>query len=111
MRPPPPTPAPTLQYRLLIVTVLTALFMQIHYMGSALYELAGGLTTVKPYSGVALALILLLGEDWLVPVLGAGIHAGFEETVGAAAVGLGAIERKIGILQEFIGILSILGRQ
>ncbi|HEY2009504.1 MAG TPA: ATP-binding protein [Rhizomicrobium sp.] len=76
MRPPPPTPAPTLQYRLLIVTVLTALFMPLHYMGSALYELAGGLTTVKPYSGVALALILMMGEAWLWPVLLAGTLGG-----------------------------------
>jgi signal transduction histidine kinase len=76
MNRPPSTPAPTLQYRLLIFTALTVLFTLLHYMGSALYELAGGLTTVKPYSGVALALILLLGDDWLVPVLGAGILGG-----------------------------------
>ena len=35
------------------------------------------------------------------PGLRAGIHPGFEEAIGAAAVGLGAIEREIGILQEF----------
>jgi hypothetical protein len=45
------------------------------------------------------------------PGLGAGIHPGFEEAVGAAAVRLGSIERQIGILQELIGILSVLGRQ
>ncbi|HVW72477.1 MAG TPA: ATP-binding protein [Rhizomicrobium sp.] len=67
---------PALPYRILIFTVLTVLFTLLHYMGSALYALAGGLTTVKPYSGVALALILMLGDDWLWPVLAAGTLGG-----------------------------------
>lgn len=70
------TSAPGAQYRILIFTVLTALFTLLHYMGSALYGLAGGLTTVKPYSGVALALILMLGDSWLWPVLVAGTLGG-----------------------------------
>src|ERR1700761_7366390 len=70
------TSASSLTYRVLIFSVLTVLFALLSYMGSALYELAGGLTTVKPYSGVALALILMLGDGWLWPVLAAGTLGG-----------------------------------
>jgi signal transduction histidine kinase len=59
-----------------VVVVLTLVFALLNYMGSALYHLAAGLTTVKPYSGVALALILILGRRWLVPVLVAGTLGG-----------------------------------
>ena len=45
------------------------------------------------------------------PRLGAGVHSGLEEAVGAAAVGLGAIKREVGFLQELIRILAVLGRQ
>jgi signal transduction histidine kinase len=79
------TPAPTFQYRVLIFTVLTVLFTLLHYMGSALYTLAGGLTTVKPYSGIALALILIMGESWLVPVLLAGTLGGMVAKLANAA--------------------------
>jgi len=79
------TPAKTFQHRALIFTVLTVLFTLLHYMGSALYQLAGGLTTVKPYSGVALALILMLGDGWLVPVLVAGTLGGIAAKLMAHA--------------------------
>ena len=32
--------------------------------------------------------------------LHARVHAGFEEAIGAAAVGLGAIKRQIGVFQQ-----------
>jgi signal transduction histidine kinase len=70
------TSTSSLTYRVLIFSVLTVLFTLLNYMGSALYELAGGLTTVKPFSGVALALILMLGDDWLWPVLASGTLGG-----------------------------------
>ena len=85
MSPAPSTPAPTFQHRLLIFTVLTILFTLLHYMGSAIYVLAGGLTSVKPYSGVALALILIMGERWLVPVLVAGTLGGMLAKLAGAA--------------------------
>ena len=76
MTPAPTTPVSTFQARLAAFAALTALFTLLNYMGSALYELAGGLTTVKPYSGVALALILILGQRWMWPVLAAGTLGG-----------------------------------
>jgi hypothetical protein len=45
------------------------------------------------------------------PRLGAGVHSGLEVAIGGATIGLGAIEREVGFLQEFIGILAVLGRQ
>ena len=66
-------------------TVLTVLFALLNYMGSALYQLAGGFTTVKPYSGVALALILILGDSWLVPVLVAGTLGGMIAKLASSA--------------------------
>jgi signal transduction histidine kinase len=62
--------------RSLTFTGLTVLFALLNHMGSALYHLAGGLTAVKPYSGVALALILILGDGWLAPILAAGTLGG-----------------------------------
>jgi len=59
-----------------ILVVLTVLFALLNYMGSALYQLSAGLTTVKPYSGMALALILILGRRWLWPVLVTGTLGG-----------------------------------
>jgi signal transduction histidine kinase len=69
-------PAPSLLQQVLAFMLLTVLFAQLNYMGTAVYELAGGLTTVKPYGGVALALVLILGERWLWPVLAAGTLGG-----------------------------------
>ena len=45
------------------------------------------------------------------PGLRARVHPGLEEAIGAAAVLLGAIEREIGFLEQFVGILAVLGRQ
>ena len=45
------------------------------------------------------------------PRLRARVHPGLEEAVGAAAVLLGAVERKIGLLQQFVGVLAVLRRQ
>ena len=45
------------------------------------------------------------------PRLRARVHSGLEEAVSAAAVLLGAVERKIGLLQQFVGVLAVLGRQ
>ncbi|HEX4117718.1 MAG TPA: ATP-binding protein [Rhizomicrobium sp.] len=83
---PPATPAPAVLQQIISFTVLTVLFTLLHYMGSAVYHLAGGLTTVKPYSGVALALILILGERWLWPVLAAGILGGMLAKFASAAM-------------------------
>ena len=54
------------------LAALTLLFAALNYMGSALYFVADGVTTVKPYGGVGLALILIFGRRWLWPVLIAG---------------------------------------
>jgi signal transduction histidine kinase len=54
------------------LAALTLLFTALNYMGSALYFVADGVTTVKPYGGVALALLLIFGRSWLWPVLIAG---------------------------------------
>ncbi len=45
------------------------------------------------------------------PRLGAGVHAGLEESIGAAAVGLGAVEREVGVLQKLIRIVAVVGRE
>ena len=54
-----------------------------------------------------LAQILLQGK----PRLGAGIHRRLEEAIGPAAVGLGAVHRQIGILDQLIEIGAVLRRQ
>ncbi|HTC83126.1 MAG TPA: MASE1 domain-containing protein, partial [Rhizomicrobium sp.] len=53
-----------------------ALFSLLNYVGAILYERAEGVTTIKPYGGVALALILILGRKWRWPVLAAGLAGG-----------------------------------
>jgi signal transduction histidine kinase len=58
------------------LAALTALFALLNYLGAILYHLADGVTTVKPFSGVALALILILGRDWKWPVVLAGTAGG-----------------------------------
>ena len=45
-------------------------------MGSALYQRAGGFTTVKPFCGVALAICLICGRALLWPVMITGIIGG-----------------------------------
>ncbi|HET7084606.1 MAG TPA: ATP-binding protein [Rhizomicrobium sp.] len=57
-------------------TALTILFALLSYVGAVLYQRAGGVTTVKPYSGVALALILIYGRKWTWPVVVAGTLGG-----------------------------------
>ncbi|HKU54082.1 MAG TPA: histidine kinase dimerization/phospho-acceptor domain-containing protein, partial [Rhizomicrobium sp.] len=54
------------------LAALTLLFIPLHYIGIALYFTADGITTVKPFSGVALALLLIKGRRWLWPVLISG---------------------------------------
>jgi signal transduction histidine kinase len=69
-------PALTYSQKLLYFVALTALFFLLNYVGTALYYQAEGITTIKPYSGVALALILILGRRWRWPVLAAGFAGG-----------------------------------
>ena len=45
------------------------------------------------------------------PRLRARVHAGLEEAIGAAAVGLGAVQREVGVLQQLVGIAAVLRRQ
>ena len=54
-----------------------------------------------------LAQILLHGE----PRLGAGVHRRLEEAMGAASVGLGAIHRQIGVLDQLVELGAVLRRQ
>ena len=37
------------------------------------------------------------------------VHRGFEETERAAAVALGAVEREVGVAQQFVGVRSVAG--
>jgi signal transduction histidine kinase len=60
----------------LLVLALTILFAVLNYMGSALYHRAGGITTVKPFSGVALAILLIAGRRSLWPVMITGYLGG-----------------------------------
>jgi signal transduction histidine kinase len=55
---------------------LTLLFALFHYIGTALYLRADLLTTVKPYVGVGMALILIYGRSWLWPVVVSGFLGG-----------------------------------
>ncbi len=54
---------------LLQIFALILLFVLLNYLGTALYYRAAGLTTVKPFSGVALAICLIYGRRALWPVL------------------------------------------
>jgi signal transduction histidine kinase len=55
---------------------LTLLFALLNYMGSAIYHRAAGLTTLKPFGGVALALCLIYGRRWLWPIILSGTLGG-----------------------------------
>jgi len=68
----------SIAYQVVRFAALTLLFGLLNYAGTALYFTADGITTVKPFSGVALALVLINGRNWLWPVLISG-------TVGAIA--------------------------
>src|SRR5262245_1689809 len=75
-----------------LFVALTILFVLLSYTGTALYFTADGITTVKPFSGVALALLLINGRSWLWPVLISG-------TIGAAiAKATFAIEPAVAII-------------
>ena len=45
------------------------------------------------------------------PRLHAGVHLRLEEAIDAAAVGLGAVERHVGVLQELVGVGAVGGRE
>jgi signal transduction histidine kinase len=85
MQPPPATTARVLLQQAVAFLLLTVQFTALNYMGTAVYEMAGGLTTVKPYGGVALALVLILGERWLVPILAAGTLGGIVAKLASSA--------------------------
>jgi signal transduction histidine kinase len=59
-------------YQIVRFAALTLLFALLNYTGSALYHATAGVTTVKPFSGVALALLLINGRSWLWPVMVSG---------------------------------------
>ncbi len=61
---------------LLQILALILLFVLLNYLGTALYYRAAGLTTVKPFSGVALAICLIYGRRALWPVLITGTIGG-----------------------------------
>jgi signal transduction histidine kinase len=85
MQRPASTPARVHLQQAAAFLLLTLLFTALNYMGTAIYELAGGLTTVKPYGGVALALVLILGERWLAPILVAGTLGGVVAKLASSA--------------------------
>ena len=58
------------------LAALILLFSVLNYLGAALYGRAEGVTTIKPYGGVALALILIFGRGWRWPVLATGLAGG-----------------------------------
>src|SRR5258706_3558795 len=66
----------TVQHIVVGLVVLTALFTLLNYVGTALYGRADGVTTIKPYGGVALALILIVARGWRWPVITAGLLGG-----------------------------------
>jgi signal transduction histidine kinase len=69
-------PAQIAGHWLLRLMALTLLFTLLSYMGSALYHRADGLTTVKPFGGIALALCLIYGRSWILSVLVSGTLGG-----------------------------------
>jgi signal transduction histidine kinase len=66
------SPQENVAYQVGRFLALTLLFALLNYTGTALYLTADGITTVKPFSGVALALLLINGRSWLWPVLISG---------------------------------------
>jgi signal transduction histidine kinase len=65
-------PRVNVAYQVTRFLALTLLFGLLNYTGTALYFTAEGITTVKPFSGIALALLLINGRSWLWPVLISG---------------------------------------
>jgi len=72
------SPALPLQF-----AALGLLFFLLNFVGGKLYELTDGVTTIKPYGGVGLALILVLGRRWRWPVLAAGLGGGIGAKFGS----------------------------
>jgi signal transduction histidine kinase len=68
--------AQTVPGKLLRLAALTMLFALLNYVGAALYGHTDGVTTIKPYGGVALALILIFGRSWRASILAAGLAGG-----------------------------------
>ena len=68
--------ARTVPSRLLQFAALAVLFALLNYVGATLYGRTEGITTIKPYGGVALALILVLGRKWRWSVFAAGLAGG-----------------------------------
>lgn len=84
-------PAQIASHWLLRLTALTLLFALLSYMGSALYHRADGLTTVKPFGGIALALLLIYGRSWLLPILASGLLGGIFAKIAFSATWLDAL--------------------
>ena len=84
------------------VLVLTALFAALNYLALSLYVSAQGLTTVKPFSGVALAICLIYGRRALWPVLIAGIIGG---VIARQLVGSGVANS---LLTPSLAVVSLL---
>jgi len=61
---------------LLQAAALVLLFTALNYLGTALYWRAGTIATVKPFSGVALALLLIGGRRAFWPVMVTGYLGG-----------------------------------
>ena len=76
------------RHGLLRLMTLTVLFALLSYMGSALYHHADGLTTVKPFGGIALALLLIHGRSWVVPILVSGMLGGIFAKIAFSATWL-----------------------
>ena len=70
------TSARKIGHHALRFAALTLLFALLNYMGSAISLRVGGLTTVKPYGGIALALCLIYGRRWLWPIILSGTLGG-----------------------------------
>jgi signal transduction histidine kinase len=94
-----------LQYLALIL-----LFAGLNYIGSAVYQHAGGFTTVKPFCGVSLAILLIADRKWLWPVMVTGIIGGM---LGKLADGLQVSDAIItlGMASSSLLIIYLLTRR
>ena len=115
MQHPNATLEPVHQQQALNFLLLTALFIPLNYMGSAVYQLAGGLTTIKPYGGVALALALILGERrlWLVLMAGTlgGILAKFAISAPLNDAFLTPVVTSITMLAVHLVVRQLIGKR
>ena len=108
------------------VLALTLLFAGLNYIGSTVYQRAASFTTIKPFCGVALAILLIKGRSSLWPVIITGIIGGvlaklaFGLTLGDTGVTLGLAsasllatyiltQRLIGQAVEFRAWKQLLG--